>query len=104
LGERQIIVARELTKLHEQIVRTTARAAPQASIPEKGEFTIVLGPASASQDADIVDDNELSAFFDQMTDERRSRRQAVVATAVKFGLSPNDVYARLERLKPTRPS
>jgi hypothetical protein len=43
-------------------------------------------------------------FFYQMTDERKSRRQAIAATAAKFGLSTNDVYARLERLKPARPS
>jgi len=104
LGERPIIIARELTKLHEQIVRTTARPASQAAIPEKGEFTIVLGPFAPSQNTEIIDDSELSAFFYQMTDERKSRRQAIAATAARFGLSTNDVYARLERLKPTRPS
>ena len=103
-GGRPIIVARELTKLHEQIVRTTAREATGAAIPEKGEFTIVLGPVAPSQITENVDDDELSSFFYQMTDERKSRRQAIAATAAKFGLSTNDVYARLERLKPARPS
>ena len=103
-GDRPIIVARELTKLHEQIVRTTAREAAGAAIPEKGEFTIVLGPVAPSQSTENVDDGELSSFFYQMTDERKSRRQAIAATAAKFGLSTNDVYARLERLKPARPS
>jgi len=103
-GDRPIIVARELTKLHEQIVRTTAREATGAAIPEKGEFTIVLGPVAPSQSTENVDDGELSSFFYQMTDERKSRRQAIAATAAKFGLSTNDVYARLERLKPARPS
>ena len=104
LGDRPITVARELTKLHEQIVRTTAREATRAAIPEKGEFTIVLGPIAPSQNTENVDDSELSSFFYQMTDERKSRRQAIAATAAKFGLSTNDVYARLERLKPARPS
>ena len=103
-GDRPIIVARELTKLHEQIVRTTAREATGAAIPEKGEFTIVLGPVAPSQSTENVDDGELSSFFYQMTDEKKSRRQAIAATAAKFGLSTNDVYARLERLKPARPS
>ena len=103
-GDRPIIVARELTKLHEQIVRTTAREATGAAIPEKGEFTIVLGPVAPSQITENVDDDELSSFFYQMTDEKKSRRQAIAATAAKFGLSTNDVYARLERLKPARPS
>jgi len=103
-GDRPIIVARELTKLHEQIVRTTAREATGAAIPERGEFTIVLGPVAPSQITENVDDDELSSFFYQMTDKRKSRRQAIAATAAKFGLSTNDVYARLERLKPARPS
>jgi 16S rRNA (cytidine1402-2'-O)-methyltransferase len=104
LGDRPITVARELTKLHEQIVRTTAREATLEAIPEKGEFTIVLGPIAPSQNTENVDDSELSLFFYQMTDERKSRRQAIAATAARFGLSTNDVYARLERLKPARPS
>jgi 16S rRNA (cytidine1402-2'-O)-methyltransferase len=79
-GDRPIIVARELTKLHEQIVRTTAREATGAAIPEKGEFTIVLGPVAPSQSTENVDDGELSSFFYQMTDEkspgaRQSRRR-----------------------------
>ena len=50
-----------------------------------------------------VDDKELSAYFYQMTDTcELSRREALAATADKFGLSPNDVYARLERLKASR--
>jgi hypothetical protein len=52
-----------------------------------------------------VNDEELSAYFYRMTDTvELSRRKALVATAERFGLSPNDVYARLERLKASRPS
>jgi 16S rRNA C1402 (ribose-2'-O) methylase RsmI len=98
------MIARELTKLHEHLVRTTAREALQVAIPEKGEFTIVLGPAVSSQNTEDVGDSELGSFFSQMTGENKSRRQAIAATAEKFGLSTNEVYARLERLKSTRPS
>jgi hypothetical protein len=34
-----------------------------------------------------------------MTNSERSPRQAAAETARKFGLSTNDVYARLARLK-----
>jgi 16S rRNA (cytidine1402-2'-O)-methyltransferase len=106
LGDRPITVARELTKLHEMIVWTTASQATQAQIPERGEFTIVLGPYSKpAAEPQAIDDEELSAYFYQMTDSvELSRRKALIATAEKFGLSPNDVYARLERLKAARPS
>lgn len=106
LVDRPILVARELTKLHETLVWTSAREAVDKEIPDRGEFTIVLGPYSkVAGVASPVDDQELSTYFYQMTDSSdMSRRKALVATADKFGLSPNDVYSRLERLKASRPS
>lgn len=106
LGDRPITVARELTKLHENVVHTTARGTGELAIPQRGEFTIVLAPYSKPTDTpEDIDDEELGRYFYQMTNSsRRSRRQAVAATATRFGLSPNDVYARLERLKIPGPS
>ena len=48
LVDRPITIARELTKLHEEVVRTTARLATGVQIAERGEFTIVLAPYSVS--------------------------------------------------------
>jgi 16S rRNA (cytidine1402-2'-O)-methyltransferase len=43
LPERQLMVGRELTKLHEQVVRGTAAEALEAlAAKAKGEFTLVL--------------------------------------------------------------
>jgi 16S rRNA (cytidine1402-2'-O)-methyltransferase len=101
LGDRPIIIARELTKLHEEILHTTARNACQLKLNERGEFTIVLAPQVKSAGApEHIDDARLSSYFYQLTNSGGlSRRQAVTATAREFGLSPNDVYGRLERLK-----
>ncbi len=106
LGDRPITIARELTKLHETIVNTTADKATDLQIPEKGEFTLVLAPhLRVASAALIVSDADLRSSFDQMTNSGDlSRRRALVATANKFGLSPNDVYARLERSKSSKPS
>jgi 16S rRNA (cytidine1402-2'-O)-methyltransferase len=106
LGDRPITVARELTKLHETMVSTTARQAAAMEIPERGEFTVVLGPYVKPVEAQReVGDDELGAYFGRMTDKTAlTRRKALVATADKFGLSPNEVYSRLERLKASRPS
>jgi 16S rRNA (cytidine1402-2'-O)-methyltransferase len=101
LGERPITIARELTKVHEEVITTTGREAANLSILPKGEFTIVVGPVRRrEQAAQMIDDQELSDYFYQMTNMKSSRREATLATAEKFGLSPNEVYARLERLKP----
>jgi 16S rRNA (cytidine1402-2'-O)-methyltransferase len=100
LGNRPITVARELTKLHEELVRSTARDASKASIVPKGEFTIVLAPVSSPDHTpQEIDPRDLRSYFYQMTNVMPSRREAAVATGKKFGLSPNEVYSRLEHLK-----
>jgi len=101
LGDRPITLARELTKLHEEILHTTAREASALKINERGEFTIVLSPFVKSDlPAEHVADSALSSYFYQLTNSGGlNRRQAITATAREFGLSPNDVYERLERQK-----
>lgn len=100
-GERPIVVARELTKLHEEVVYSTANLVGELQIPERGEFTLVLGPfETAKSAAHIPSDVEIASYFGRVTDSGGvSRRQAVIQTARKFGLSTNDVYRRLERAK-----
>ena len=64
LGERDVAVGRELTKLHEEVIRGTAaevreKLAARASI--KGEITLVIGPpgAAASTTPQAMVDNAL---------------------------------------------
>ena len=53
-GERPAAVCRELTKVHESILRgsvaSLARAAADGTIPARGEFVLVVGQAVASVD------------------------------------------------------
>jgi len=105
LGERPITIARELTKLHETIISTTSRGVATLTVPERGEFTLVLGPCPPGNHEPVaVADADLQSYFAQMTNsDGLSRRAAIAATAAKFGLSTNDVYARLESLKTNGP-
>jgi 16S rRNA (cytidine1402-2'-O)-methyltransferase len=106
LGDRPITIGRELTKIHEEFIRFNAQGARKLKVQERGEFTVVLAPHSNPSDqVQPVSDAELIGYFCQMTDSKTSsRRAAILTTAKKFGLSPNEVYARLERLKSSAPS
>lgn len=44
--ERPVVVARELTKLHEQVIRTTVAGLAEAAstMAKKGEFVVIVGP------------------------------------------------------------
>src|SRR5207237_1399481 len=52
--DRQVAVCRELTKVHEEVVRGTAAelAARYADEPLRGEVVLVVGPARASPERD----------------------------------------------------
>jgi 16S rRNA (cytidine1402-2'-O)-methyltransferase len=101
LGERPITICRELTKLHEEVVRTSTTKAPLLQVLEKGEFTLVIGPkAAASRVAECVDDAEVARHFYHLTKtDGLLRRAALTQTARKFGLSTKHVYRTIERLK-----
>jgi 16S rRNA (cytidine1402-2'-O)-methyltransferase len=102
LGERQIVVARELTKVHQEFVRGSAVTLAERVPIEKGEFTLVVGPLMRALPAnDDLSDGQIAAEFGRMTDGREglSRRAAIALLARKTGRRARDVYAVLERSK-----
>lgn len=95
-GDAEVSVARELTKMHEEIVGGSASAVLKSFAGRdvvRGEITIVIGAsraaASAHSDADVV------AEFERLRDSGMRRNDAVKAVAEKFGLRKNDVYKLL---------
>jgi 16S rRNA (cytidine1402-2'-O)-methyltransferase len=88
LGPRPLVVARELTKIHEQFLRGTAAELRQAGIPLKGEFTFLVGKAQeASNDATPVDEALAALEAAGM-----SRMDAIKSLARERGLSKREVY------------
>ena len=93
LGERPAAMARELTKLFEEVRRGTLAelAAAVAGEPApKGELTLVIGPpaAAAAPDPDAVDRMLSKALTDS------SPRAAATALADALGLPRRPLYAR----------
>lgn len=99
LGKRPIMAARELTKIHEEVVVGSATQLLQRFRAPMGEFVLVLLPNETSTMPDqAVSDADILAIFGQTTEHSAtSRREAVKRTAEAVGLSPNQVYAALER-------
>ena len=101
-GERPIMAARELTKLHQELLRGTAsELAEQVSDP-RGEFTIVVCPAAKHLDSGEIrlSDEDVAREFWLITEiGGGSRRQAVTELARKSGRSARDVYSAIERVK-----
>lgn len=101
LGDRPVAVARELTKIHEQVFRGTVSNALEhfQAKPPKGEITIVLAGAKPEKEDAISDDGAVYSLVQQLTAEGMQKRAAIKETARRFGVSSRKVYAIVENLK-----
>ncbi len=101
LVNRPIIICRELTKVHEEITRTSSDAAKSLDLKEKGEFSLVIGPISKDVASNqTVDDKDIYNYFYHLTNiGGLERRPALTRTAQYFGLSTKYIYSAVERLK-----
>jgi 16S rRNA (cytidine1402-2'-O)-methyltransferase len=100
-GDRPIVVARELTKVHQEFLRGTAREILQQLGTPRGEYTVVVGPLKAAGVGRMtVSDERLAAEFGHNTEiAGLGRRQAVSTLARKYGRPAREVYAAIERTK-----
>ena len=94
LGDRELAVCRELTKLHEQTLRCTLSGAIRhfTEVPPKGEFVLVLSGAP-EQTAPVVTEEEALARVRTLQDEGMSCKAACKQVAQETGFSKNALYA-----------
>jgi 16S rRNA (cytidine1402-2'-O)-methyltransferase len=96
-GARPVVVARELTKLHEEFLRGTARQileTLEARSSIKGEITLLIGKVSRN-DAPPVDGTPVEEAVAACIREGLSRMDAIKAVARRRGLSKREVYQQL---------
>ena len=89
--EREVAVCRELTKVHEEVVRGTAGelAARYSDAPPRGEIVLVVGPAN---DGDEGVPAEALAAFRDLVAAGAKRRAAASVVARLTGASANELY------------
>lgn len=96
-GDRRIALCRELTKLHEEVIRTTLSQAVEryTETPPKGEFVLIIEglPESAGQD-EGPDEEDMLEEVRALMAEGTPLSSAVKETAKKYNISKNALYKR----------
>lgn len=101
----QIMVGRELTKVHEEFVFGTPEELLARFEAPQGEFTLVIPPGSkADKEALPATDDQIWILFGQLTETGAggSKRDTARLVAEQLGLTTKVVYDALERVKITR--
>lgn len=100
---RRIAACRELTKLHEEVIRGTA-AEIERSLRQRpsvrGEFTLVIDRSSGKLEAaELAEPLNLKTEVDRLMASGQPRMEAIKQAARKAGLNKRDAYDLLEKEK-----
>jgi 16S rRNA (cytidine1402-2'-O)-methyltransferase len=102
LGDRPIVLGRELTKVHEELVRGPVSLVLTHLPILRGEFTIVLGgaPKHHPNIQSLPSSHGLLEMFGQMIESGGvSRRDAINQLAERHGMTSREIYAAIEKAK-----
>ena len=98
--DRACALARELTKLHEEVLRDTLGALAQRAIDdeltERGEFVIVV--AASDGKVATASEAEIDAYFSELLSDGVRVRDVADAAAQRFNIAKRDAYDRAVRL------
>jgi 16S rRNA (cytidine1402-2'-O)-methyltransferase len=104
LGNRRAVVARELTKMHEETVRGTLRelAEKYAENPTKGEIVLVINrQENDDTKTDSANRKSIGDRVSELENENFDRKTALKKAAKEFGLSKSEAYRILQTEKNT---
>ena len=94
LGDRKITLCRELTKMYEQIIRTTISEAIEyfeETIP-KGEFVLVVEGYKEQEEEKVLTTEDILDIVKELIDGGMSKKDAIKEASVKVNLPKREVY------------
>jgi 16S rRNA (cytidine1402-2'-O)-methyltransferase len=97
MGDRDVVVARELTKMYEEVLHGTASEVRERLLEResvRGEMTILVAKATRPE----VDERPIEEAVEAQMRSGLSRMDAIKAVAKSRGLSKRDVYREFEHL------
>lgn len=93
-GDRPLALCREITKLHEEVRRTTLSAALAHYLENtpRGEFVLVIGGAPVDLEKQAPETSDLLVEIGNLIENGSSLMQAVRAVSSQYSVSKNELY------------
>lgn len=94
LGDRPVTLCRELTKLHEELHRTTlaAAAAEYAEREPRGEYVLIVAGAGEDNPAEQMTPEQAAALVRRLAGEGQSLSDAAKQVAKETGYRKGELY------------
>ena len=100
--DRHVVVAREVTKLHEEFLRGRAEdllATVKKRGEVKGEITLLIGKADGTEQPQPRPENVGKRVRELMKSDELDEKAALKQAAKEFGVSKSEAYRELQRVK-----
>ena len=92
LGNRKVVVARELTKVYETYIRTTLELAKDIEYIQKGEYVILVeGNYVVEEITESIEE-----LYKRLQAEISDEKQILKMIATKLNISKKDVYKKIK--------
>lgn len=98
---RQAMLGRELTKLHEELLLGTLKELSSLEREWMGEFTIVIGPGEKKPEI-APDENTIETWIDEQLTQGHSAKDTADIVAARTGMSRREIYAKVVARKAKR--
>lgn len=89
LGNREICLAREITKLHEEFIRGRVKDIIERELTLKGEFVLII---EAYQEKRIYRNEDLIAYISEEIEAGLSPSRAISKISKEYKVSKNELY------------
>lgn len=93
LGNRRIVLARELTKIHEEYIRGTLEEIINMQIEPKGEYVIIVeGNSDKITETSILNELSLEAHYEYYKKKGLDKKEIIKKIANDRNKPKNDIY------------
>lgn len=98
-GDRRLTIVREITKIHEEVIRTDTKAALDTYVdnPLKGEIVLVLEGSKEEESKQEISLEDAVSMALKFIEEGDRASDAAKKAATLSGLKKNDIYRELTK-------